>query len=106
MPEDSCKKSIMAASEVLSEAMEECGGQFVENNEIEAIVWVPDKVKEKVGHSPNNPVNDDDKRKELVESCAEGDWARSWARSVLGSGASESQVEATAKQLCRGLYSE
>jgi len=104
MPEDKCKKSIQAASEIISE--EACqDGEFVKANvgNDGMLMWVPEGALE---HSPHSPENETE-REEAVEACmgGPGSWSYEWAEAVVGAEASEDIIKRTQRKLCEGLYS-
>jgi len=99
MPEDKCKKSVKAATEIITESIDECGGRFVSIDD-EMIVWVPEGSLEHSPHSPETP----EEREEAIEACMAGEWSREWAEAVVGPGAPEEVMKRTRRKLCEGLY--
>lgn len=99
--EENVKKAIVAAVEVISESAAP-GGQFTGNEKIGdgTIVWIPDGSLDVGPHNPNNPED----RREAIERCMAGRWARDWTDAVVGSGAPEDVRERTKRVLCEGLY--
>jgi len=62
------------------------------------------EIESEVGHSPGNPIDNENELEEAIQSCMEGKVATRWAYSIVGRDAPEEAVERTKKVFCKGLY--
>lgn len=97
-----CRNSVLVALEQIGEACGPKAGAYKAIAE-DMIVYVPEEAIKEMGYSPHSPETEEE-RKKAIEACMKGDWAKSWARKIVGSEAPEEVVERAAKKACEGLF--
>lgn len=95
-----CRRSIEAAMSVISESIEECGGQFVAIDDIGdgMVVWVPKGALE---HQPHGDHEGEVTREEMIKACMESSWAKGLSRAMTTTPEAQREV---ARKVCEGLY--